>query len=180
MAEVQIRRATLADVPGIARVHVASWQSTYVDILPSAEIARHTVERRAAMWSRALGVPVANAAVFVARQGDGVLGFASTGPFRAEPSDEPVGTADDGTGDGELMALYLLRGAQRQGIGRRLFAAGAQGLRDAGFGAMRCWVLHGNPAVAFYERMGGLRTASKRFMVQGAELTEHSYRFALS
>jgi GNAT superfamily N-acetyltransferase len=179
LAEVQIRRAVLADVPGIARVHVASWHSSYVDILPAAEIARHTVERRVAMWSQALEAPVANAAVFIAEQGDGVLGFASTGPFRAEPLDAPAPVAD-ALCDGELNALYLLQTAQRQGIGRRLFAAGAQGLRDAGFGAMCCWVLHGNPAIAFYERLGGVRTSSKRFTAQGVAMTEHCYRFELS
>jgi GNAT superfamily N-acetyltransferase len=137
------------------------------------------------MWTRALQSPATNVATFVAMHGDEVLGFASTGPFRLEPPntadtpDTPEPGSAEGQGDGELNALYLLQSVQRQGLGRRLFEAGAQSLSAAGFGAMRCWVLERNAAFAFYERMGGLRVASKNFSVDGATLVEHCYRFDL-
>ena len=69
--------------------------------------------------------------------------------------------------------------AQRQGTGRLLFDAGANALRAAGFKALRCWVLQGNPAIAFYERLGGVRVASKTFTVDGVAVEEHCYRFDL-
>ena len=166
-----VRRAAQADVAGIARVHVQSWQATYASILPAAEIERHTLARRAGTWARLLDGPTA--VVFVAARSDAVLGFANTGPFRASEG------STDGQGEGELNALYLLPTAQKQGIGRSLFNAGANAVREAGFSAMRCWVLHGNPAIAFYERMGGERVASKTFNVDGATVAEHCYRFRL-
>ena len=169
----------LADVSGIAQVHVQSWHSTYPGIVPAAEIERHTLQRRSGLWTRVLEGPETHAAVFIAVLADEVLGFASTGPFRIEKSEGSESAEGDGQGEGELNALYLLHSTQRQGIGRRLFDAGAQGLRESGFGAMRCWVLHGNPAAAFYERLGGERVASKTFAVEGASLVEHCYRFDL-
>ena len=177
--EVQVRRATLADVSGIAQVHVQSWHSTYPGIVPAAEIERHTLQRRSGLWTRVFEGPDTHAAVLVAVLANEVLGFASTGPFRIERSEGSESAHGEGQGEGELNALYLLQSAQRQGIGRRLFDAGAQGLRENGFGAMRCWVLHGNPATAFYERQGGERVASKTFVVEGASLVEHCYRFDL-
>lgn len=179
--ELVVRRAALADVAGIARVHVQSWHATYPGLLPLAEIERHTLARRAGTWARLLDGTTA--VVFVAARSDGVLGFANTGPFRVtegHAQDEGSGEEQgEGQGEGELNALYLLPTAQRQGIGRQLFDAGANALREAGFTAMRCWVLHGNPAIAFYERLGGERVASKTFSVEGATVAEHCYRFKL-
>ena len=175
-----MRCATLTDAAGIAQVHVQSWRATYPGILPAAEIERHTLARRAGMWTRVLQVPAPGLFVAVAADEagvDGVRGFASTGAFRVEPTGG-VGQGE-GQGDGELNALYVLPGAQRQGMGRRLFDAGANALREAGFHAMRCWVLQGNPAIAFYERLGGARVASKTFMVDGVAVEEHCYRFKL-
>ena len=174
--EVRVRRATLADAAGIARVHVQSWHAVYPGILPAAEIERHTLAHRAGMWTRMLQWPAARVFVALAADeagADEVLGFASTGAFRVEP---PGG---EGQGEGELNALYLLPDAQRQGTGRLLFDAGANALREAGFQAMRCWVLRGNPAIGFYERLGGALVTRKTFTVDGVAVEEHCYRFDL-
>ena len=169
--QVLVRRATAADAAGIARVHVQSWHAVYPGILPAAEIERHTLAQRAGMWARVLQGSATG--VFVAVASDEVRGFASTGAFRVEPA------GGEGQGEGELNALYLLTAAQRQGTGRLLFDAGANALRAAGFKALRCWVLQGNPAIAFYERLGGVRVASKTFTVDGVAVEEHCYRFDL-
>jgi ribosomal protein S18 acetylase RimI-like enzyme len=173
--ELIVRRAVLADVAGIARVHVQSWHATYPGILPAAEIERHTLAQRAGTWARLLDGT--DAVVFVAARDEAVQGFANTGRFRL--GDDKGEGPGEGQGEGELNVLYVLPTAQRQGIGRSLFNAGANALRESGFSAMRCWVLHGNPAVAFYERLGGERVASKTFTVEGATVAEHCYRFRL-
>ena len=186
--ELQVRRATEADAAGIAQVHVQSWRATYPGILPVAEIERHTLARRAGLWARALQAPAHGVLVAVAADEAGadeaaacrVHGFASTGAFRVEPAGGDGQGEGAGEGEGELNALYLLPTAQRQGTGRRLFDAGVHALREAGFVAMRCWVLQGNPAIAFYERLGGVRVASKTFTVDGVAVEEHCYRFDLA
>ena len=178
-----MRRATEADAAGIAHVHVQSWHSTYPGILPAAEIERHTLAQRGGMWARVLQGSATS--VFVAVAADEVCGFASTGAFRVEPAGgKGQGNGQgpgqgNGQGEGELNALYLLPTAQRQGTGRRLFDAGANALREAGFAALRCWVLQGNPAIDFYERLGGARVTSKTFTVDGVAVAEHCYRFDL-
>ena len=202
-----LRRATLADAPGIARVHVLSWQATYPGILPLAEIERHTLADRVSNWHRMLLAPSAPSIIWVAVRGDAVIGFASGGAFRVEKPNpgaadaasvlssdldpgnsdgrgdgqvvHPVDCQNDGRSDGELNALYLIPELQGQGIGRQLFDACARGLHAAGFGAMRCWVLQGNPAAGFYARLGGVRVATKPYLAEGATVLEDCFRFAL-
>ena len=174
---VQIRPAALADVPGIASVHVRGWQATYPGLLPDAEIECHTVANRITSWQRMLLAPGAQANIWVAVRADVVIGFASGGAFRVESPGAEGESA--GHVDGELNALYLLADAHGQGIGRQLFDASARALQAAGFPGMRCWVLEGNPAVGFYEHLGGVRVATKSYAALGATVPQHCYRFAL-
>ena len=193
---VQVRPAALADVPGIASVHVRSWQATYPGLLPGAEIERHNVANRITNWQRMLLAPGAQVNIWVAVRADVVIGFASGGAFRVESSgadghsDANAKAESEGQGvgegesaahaDGELNALYLLPDAQGQGIGRQLFDASARASQAAGFPGLRCWVLEGNPAVGFYEHLGGVRVATKSYAALGATVLQHCYRFALT
>lgn len=168
--EATVRPGTPADVDAIADAHVQAWQTTYPGIFPSGVIEGFTPERRRAQWRAWFAAPPARGALLVAEEDGKVVGFANTGPFRGGLEPSP---------DGELYAIYLCRSAQRRGLGRRLFEAALDALRKAGFEAMRCWVIEGNPAIAFYERLGGERVASQPFEAGGATLTEHAYRFDL-
>ena len=49
---VQIRRALPSDAPGIARVHVESWRSTYVGIVPDDYLASLDCRERERIWRR--------------------------------------------------------------------------------------------------------------------------------
>ena len=144
--KVSIRKATLADVDGIACVHVQAWRESYRDLMPQAVLDGLSVERRAAQWRGTLGDPNSPVCVYVAVQDGAICGFGSGGKTRW------TGLATDG----EISALYLLDAIKRRGVGRRLFRAlirrlAAQGLRSAGL-----WVLTGNaPARGFYEALGG-------------------------
>ncbi len=169
----RVRPAMLTDAAQIAQVHVDSWHTTYTGIFPPAAIAGHTLERRLALWTRHLGEASDRHALFVAVQADAVVGFASLGAFRVQGL--PI------EGEGELNAIYLLQRVQGQGIGRRLADAGSRWLQQAGFAAMRCWVVRGNlPAEAFYARLGGLVVGTTTFEVEGALLVEDCYRFELN
>ena len=197
-AAVQVRPAALVDAPGIASVHLRSWQATYPGLLPDTEIERHTVANRLTHWQRMLLAPAAQANIWVAVRADVVIGFASGGAFRVESpgaqghTDAPAEGEGVGKGegagagegaaqvDGELNALYLLPDAQGQGIGRQLFDASARALQAAGFPGLRCWVLEGNPAIGFYEHLGGVRVATKSYAALGATVPQHCYRFALT
>jgi GNAT superfamily N-acetyltransferase len=169
--EVIVRAATLCDAPEIAAVHVESWHSTYRGIFPTAVIDAQTVQRRQELWTHALQLPSGARNVYVALRSGVVVGFASLGPLRSDVA--PI------EGEGELSAIYLRESAQRAGIGRRLFDAGARWLSLTGLHAMRCKVVRGNPACGFYSHLGGHVVESTTFELEGLELIEDTYRFEL-
>jgi ribosomal protein S18 acetylase RimI-like enzyme len=141
-----LRAALPADAAAIARVHVASWRTTYPGMLPDGYLAGLDVEEYAARWSRTLEDPYGRSEVLVAEEAGGIVGFASCGRERD----------GDPRYDGELYAIYLLSEAQGRGHGRALIQASAAALFERGWTSMVVWVLRDNArARLFYERMGG-------------------------
>lgn len=159
-----IRRAEIDDADAIARVHVASWQTSYRGVLPDATLDGLDVGARAERWRKNLAE--AASVTFVACAGDGrLLGFASVGPHRA-----------GGAITGELYAIYLLAEAKRAGAGRALFAAATAWLRAQGWTSMLVWVLENNPpARAFYEAMGGVLDGRKDTVIDGRPFATVAY-----
>ena len=86
---------------------------------------------------------------------------------------EPEGDRDY---PAELSRMYLLQRWQRKGIGRRLTAVVAERFLDLGFKSMMLWVLAGDPAVNFYEALGGrLVRRRKRIGIGGANIEDLAY-----
>lgn len=158
----RLRRAVPEDAAEIARVHIASWQSTYRGLVPQDHLDAlpRGQERRRGQWAER--IEAQSVSVFVAEGEAGVFGFVSGG---AAQSGIP-GYA------GELYTLYLLREAQGRGAGRALVRELARKLRAQGFGNLALWVLQGNPARGFYERLGGRPVAEQDLEIGGARLRE--------
>jgi ribosomal protein S18 acetylase RimI-like enzyme len=147
-----IRRATLADVEGIARVHVQAWRESYGALVSEAALDARPVEQRAEQWRHTLGEPGSPTVVYVAEQGGTVCGFGSAGKVRW------TGLSTDS----EVSALYLLDAVKRRGVGREVFRQLLAELAGRGFKSTGLWVLTANePARRFYEAMGG-RTGDTR------------------
>ena len=164
---MNVREAMIDDAEAIARVHVASWRSTYRGIVPDDFLDRLSVDRRAEMWRGAIDDRPRTAGVFVAADDVGQLvGFSSCGPNR---------DADNRGYDGELFAIYLLQSYQGRGIGGVLFRAAVRRLSDAGFRAMMLWVLAANPARQFYTALGGQELGTKIVEIGGVPLDEVAY-----
>jgi ribosomal protein S18 acetylase RimI-like enzyme len=164
---VHIREATPDDIPGIARVHVDTWRTAYVDIVPAAHLAGLSYEQRESRWRQILA-PVGDGRFhFVAENDEGqVVGIATGGPER----DGMPGY------DGELYGLYVLADYQRQGIGRELMQTVARQLAVGRFKAMILWVLKDNlKARAFYEAMCGVLAGEKGVTIGDAQLIEVAY-----
>ncbi|NYF89270.1 GNAT family N-acetyltransferase [Tunturiibacter empetritectus] len=157
-----IRVATGEDAGPIAHVHVASWQTTYAGIVPEAYLAGLKETEREASWREWLTLDVD---VFVAELEGEVVGFVSGGAIR-----EPV----EGF-DAELFAIYLLREAQRRGIGMAFLRRLSEALKERGFASMVAWVLEDNSSGEFYSRSGGVRVASKEMEVGGVMLPVVAY-----
>jgi len=159
---VEIRAAIGEDAGAIAHVHVESWRTTYAGIVPVVYLAGLSEAERETSWREWLTLDVD---VFVAEMDGEVVGFVGGGSIR-----EPV----DGF-DAELFAIYLLRDAQRRGIGAALLRRLAGSLKKRGFRSMVAWVLEDNASGGFYTRSGGVRVASKEMEVGGAMLPVVAY-----
>ncbi len=159
-----VRPAGTRDASAIARVHVASWRTTYRGLLPDEFLASLTESGYTDRWRRS--IEEGSSRVYVAEEGGSVVGFASGGRERA---------GELGYG-GELYAIYVLDVAQRRGHGRELVRAVAGGLRELGYTDMIVWVLRDNaPARAFYERLGGVFLRGQPITIGSAVLPEVSY-----
>jgi len=159
-----IRSATVRDAPAIARVHVASWLSTYRGLLPDDFLESLSETNYTERWKRVITEGASK--VVVAEDGSDVVGFASGGRERA---------GEQGF-EGELYAIYVLDNAQRRGLGRELVRSIVDSLRELGLTNMIIWVLRDNrPARDFYERLGGIYVRAQPITIGSATLEEVSY-----
>ena len=158
---IQVRRAQLGDAVGIASVHVAAWHSAYAGILPDDFLARLSMPRHAAQYDHSIR---AGQAVFVAADGDTVVGFSTVGERRP-----------GGLGDGEIETLYVLDDWRDLGVGRRLLRAGGLWLAQAGCRSAYLWVLRENPSRWFYQRLGGRPAAESSTTVAGVLIPQTAY-----
>jgi L-amino acid N-acyltransferase YncA len=101
-----IRQATDADLPAILAIYNHAVEQTTAVF----EYRAHTLDMRRE-WFRAK--QAASLPVFVASEGDRVLGFATYGPFRAWPAYKYS----------VELSVYVDVGARRRGIGTELVRA---------------------------------------------------------
>src|SRR5262249_32368722 len=156
-----IRQMHFEDIAGIARVHAATWRTTYRGILPDDYLDAIQVEEWQERWLPALSTPAPDRFGYVAgKEENGEnAGFVRGGntrypelPYR-----------------GELYAIYILKEYQQHGLGRRLVQALARDLLNAGMPGMLLWVFESNLASRrFYEALGGQFVKSNTFEVGGA------------
>jgi GNAT superfamily N-acetyltransferase len=79
--------------------------------------------------------------------GGRLVGFAAFG-IAADPATSPEGS-------GEVHAIYVDESVAGTGVGRELFAAATDGLRELGYPSAFLWVLATNErARRFYEKAG--------------------------
>jgi len=141
---------------------VESWRTTYAGIVPEVYLASLKETEREASWREWLTLDVD---VFVAEVDGDVVGFVGGGAIR-EPVEEF---------DAELFAIYLLREAQRRGIGMALLSRLAGSLKARGFRSMVAWVLEDNSSGSFYARSGAVRVCSKEIEIGGVMLPVVAY-----
>jgi ribosomal protein S18 acetylase RimI-like enzyme len=137
-----IRRASAADADRIAEIHVQAYDESYRDIAPPEAFTILNFERRQAQWRGFFATPHAATSAHVAESHAEVVGFCT-------------GLAVEG-GMGWIKTLYVLRKAQRFGLGRALMTAVLDDLATFGSQAVRLDVADGNIAAdAFYRSLGG-------------------------
>ncbi len=165
-----MRRATVADTPAIARIHVDTWRATYAGILPDAYLVGMTRVQQSASWQRAVAMDRGGYVTLVMEEaGTGIVGFASAGPVRKSGLPRGSGVR------GEVYTLYVDDDWQGRGYGRALLQGTLANLFENGLGGIVVWVLEANPSRFFYEAMGGVRLAARHEMFAGADVGEIGY-----
>src|SRR5579859_3740520 len=168
MVEVLMREARCLDARGIADVHVASWRTTYRDIMPAKFLEQLAVEPRERYWASLLCSDPRFEPLhilIVAEDNGQIVGFAAGGAERSGKYPYL----------GELYALYLLESHQRIGLGRRLVAQVAARMAQIDMNSMLVWVLTENPSREFYERLQGQPIGAQIVTIGGESYEEVGY-----
>ncbi len=133
LTRMHVREANVPDATAIAKVQVESWRTTYTGVVPDEYLAQRSYEQHGQVWRNTLSTHGATEFVFVAQaEASNIIGFASGGPERS----------GNIVYKGELYAIYLLEGYQREGIGGQLVQTIAKRLMQEG--------LHSTPKRAVY------------------------------
>ena len=143
VASFTIRDATAADVPALARVHVAAWEATYAPLLAKGP----GLAVRERQWREAFATDDGSWFCLVVERPDGrLVGFA-----KGRRSDHPDFA-------GELNKIYLLRAYQGVGLGRRLLGHVAR--RFLGQGIESMWLCGDarNPSSRAWVALGAEKT----------------------
>lgn len=141
---LSIKCAALHDASAIADVLCMSWQSAYKDIIPPAELARHTdTEARTKLLKRLISSGTDN--FILAVDGEKPCGVCS---FRSSRDVDMAGW-------GEIIAIYTIREYWGCGVGRALMDSAIANLSELGFYRVMLWTLEANArARRFYEKYG--------------------------
>lgn len=172
VGSIDLKPASPHDAHDIARIHVASWQSAYVDLLPQSYLDGLDVGVRRNMWFESL--TAGRPEVWIASAGGRPVGWVAfdASRDRAPENDTRAHHA------GEIWALYVLASEWSWGVGRSLCNKACERLAARGFTFAMLWVFENNErARHFYEKAGfelDLGSA-KAFEIAGIQASEVRY-----
>ncbi|MFC7393376.1 GNAT family N-acetyltransferase [Scopulibacillus cellulosilyticus] len=160
---MKIRKATLTDAKGVAKVQVDSWRTTYKNIVPDKYLNQMTYESREQKWKDI----ISKETVYVAENNAGeVVGFSNGGKER---------TGKYPNYKGELYAIYILMEYQRKGLGKLLLEPIIEDLKQQNIFAMMVLVLEKNSSRLFYESLGAKKIDTVEIDILGKKLNELVY-----
>lgn len=166
MPAFTVRAARLSDCAAVARIQVDSYRGAYTALMPAEYLDAFSYAEQEQDWKDLLNEE--RGLLLVAETGQGeIIGYVLAEPASAEESHF----------DCEIVALHINRAFHRQGAGRALMAEAARRMHAQGCRTLGLWVMDGNPAAAFYERLGGQRDGERFFEIEeaGIRLREVGY-----
>lgn len=166
--DITIQRATPADAPIIATIHVETWRTAYQGLIPEKILAGLDVSHRTAFWKDRISQTTGH--VFVAKLNGTVIGFCDLIPSRDQGA-APQTVA-------EIAAFYILPAHWRNGAGSLLILQAVAEARKQDYTSVTLWVLTSNTSARkFYEKNGF--TTDKEIRIEtlkdGTELHETRY-----
>jgi GNAT superfamily N-acetyltransferase len=162
---VEVRHSTLADAAAIAEVSRSAWSFAYRGIIPALDLEAIVRRRTATWWQEA---QQKDGPALLLSFDNTVAGYSSFGRARSRRFPR----------HGEIYELYLRPEYHGMGLGRRLFDATRQELRQRGHKGLVVWSLSENMmARAFYEALGGRVAATELTRVGRSTLAITAYRW---
>jgi len=152
MADADVRPAEPADAEELARIQITTWRAAYERILPAEVLAGLDAAAIAGQWRDA----IEHGLVFVATEGQWLVGFTAAGPAPESESADASGNPPDDVSTVALVGTLLVEPRwARRGHGGRLLAAAGTALRTTGATRGIAWVPEADPAsLGFYRRAG--------------------------
>jgi GNAT superfamily N-acetyltransferase len=187
LESIKLRLPTIADVPELARMHVASWRETYRGVIADESLDAITPEgfekfhlRNFAPAAEGGGIADPKRVFWVAVERadeSRIVGFSRAGPCRAQSPRGDVLPADvQDRFTAELYAIYLRPEYFGSGVGRMLLAPVLDGLRERGHTSLCVWALTENEiGRRFYERLGGKLEGEAVFTLDGLTYPQVAY-----
>jgi ribosomal protein S18 acetylase RimI-like enzyme len=164
---VTTRAIRIQDAEALADVHESAWREAYSGILPAIALEQMIARRGPGWWQRAVA---ARRGILVLDAGGEVAGYATFG--QSKLARRP--------GVGEIHELYLAPHYQGIGLGKRLFTASVEKLRERACTGLLVRSLADNErAVEFYRRRGGRIVARASERIGGRELATVIFRWSL-
>lgn len=161
---IALRASTIEDSLALSSLHCDAWRNAYRGIIPGIALERMLARRGPAWWR---GVHQAGGCVLIVDRGGEPIGYAMIGPARSAAP-----------GLGEIYELYLRPECQGVGLGRRLFDASRQRLREDGYPRLVVWALQENTmACRFYRGMHGREFARAFDAIGGRRLEKIGFRW---
>lgn len=168
---MEIRKATTADIPVIASLHIEGWKGAYGGIVDQSYLDGLSVEQRIKDWTE--WMTAGESEVFLAEEDGKPAGFVVIGRTKTPP---PGSSPIRPSHSGEIYALYLHPDFWRKGIGTALIKHAARELKDRKHSTVCLWVLDKNErAKAFYQKMGGQKLGGKMIEIGPSSLKEVCY-----
>lgn len=165
-----IRPAIPADAAGIAIVSAYTWLTAYSGLLPDEVLEKRISSIPVHTERLTENISDAKRHYAVVEYCGAVIGFACFGASRDENYPD----------DGEIQALYVLKGFQSMGIGRMLVSYCINIFSREGRKNMIINCLDGNPSTGFYSRVGGVVAGQRTdTLATGHIITENIFRFAI-
>jgi GNAT superfamily N-acetyltransferase len=112
--DVELRQPSPADAERLGRMHYASCRDAYSSFLPPEFWGEATEQRWVGSWVKDLQSPQPESATWIALRDGEILGFATVGPTRQNPT---VGTP---ARDRELWSIYVRANEYGSGLADRL------------------------------------------------------------
>jgi ribosomal protein S18 acetylase RimI-like enzyme len=157
MDNFKIRDALIQDAPAIAKVHIDSWFSTYCRMLPIDFLKENSnQEKWEKIWTGILTAKDSKKIIKIAESDDKIKGYINCSKTFTEDLIDIT--------EFEIHGLYLIKSAQRAGIGKALFKSALTDLAIMNVSSVGLWVFNDNEAVTFYRKLGGEELPLKSFV----------------